>query len=139
MIEIDPRWRTSSVMDLADEVRRDESRMPALADALSDAGCTDEDLLDRCRNRKNVYLVAASILGGDAAESFRWIDNFSGWVDSDFDEIMQLAGSGDWKTQYGGDSWRDTWYDNEGQFWEHYERLTGKESESKHTLFSCAC
>ena len=44
-------WLTDTVVALASNIwaARDYSAMPILADALQDAGCTDEALLDHCR------------------------------------------------------------------------------------------
>jgi hypothetical protein len=44
-------WRTSTAVALARQMyeARDFSAMPILADALQDAGCTDDDVLDHCR------------------------------------------------------------------------------------------
>ena len=46
-----PEWRTSTVLALAQQMydARDFSGMPILADALQDAGCTDEAILMHCR------------------------------------------------------------------------------------------
>jgi hypothetical protein len=47
----DPRWRTSTVLDLARTIRDDRAfdRMPILADALLDADCDAEAVLRHCR------------------------------------------------------------------------------------------
>jgi hypothetical protein len=49
---VDPAWRTSTVTALARGVyeSRDFSAMPILADALQDAGCDSEDILNHCRS-----------------------------------------------------------------------------------------
>src|SRR5262249_54145742 len=50
-VALDPRWLTASVLDLA-RVTYDErafERMPILADALMDAGCDNDDILNHCR------------------------------------------------------------------------------------------
>ncbi|MDY3557619.1 hypothetical protein R5W23_000146 [Gemmata sp. JC673] len=46
-----PEWRTETVLALAREMyeSRDFSAMPILADALQDAGCNNEDVLNHCR------------------------------------------------------------------------------------------
>ena len=46
-----PRWRTTDVRALARGIHRDQAfdRLPILADALQDAGCDDEDVLNHCR------------------------------------------------------------------------------------------
>jgi hypothetical protein len=46
-----PAWRTSDVLLLARGIYDDRAfdRMPILADALQDAGCGSEDVLDHCR------------------------------------------------------------------------------------------
>jgi hypothetical protein len=48
---LDPEWLTSTVAALASRMyeSRDFGAMPILADALQDAGCTNDDILDHCR------------------------------------------------------------------------------------------
>ena len=47
-----PEWRTDTVLALAGRMyeSRDFGTMPILADALQDAGCDSDDLLDHCRS-----------------------------------------------------------------------------------------
>jgi hypothetical protein len=47
-----PAWRTSTAVALAAQMyeSREFSAMPILADALQDAGCDSEDVLDHCRD-----------------------------------------------------------------------------------------
>jgi hypothetical protein len=50
-VTIDPAWQTVNVLALAQSIYTDRAfeRMPILADALEDAGCTNADILDHCR------------------------------------------------------------------------------------------
>ena len=50
-VSINPVWLTSAVVDLSEAVYADRAfdRLPILADALEDAGCTDPAILDHCR------------------------------------------------------------------------------------------
>ena len=50
-VTLDPRWLTSSVLDLSRTIydERVFERMPILADALMDAGCDSDELIDHCR------------------------------------------------------------------------------------------
>jgi hypothetical protein len=50
-VSIDPSWQTATVTSLAQAIydERAFDRMPALADALEDAGCTNHDILAHCR------------------------------------------------------------------------------------------
>jgi hypothetical protein len=47
----DPSWLTSTVVSFARQMYefRDFSAMPILADALQDAGCDNEEILNHCR------------------------------------------------------------------------------------------
>jgi len=46
-----PAWRTETVVALASQMyeSRDFGAMPILADALQDAGCDNDDILNHCR------------------------------------------------------------------------------------------
>ncbi|HVL14590.1 MAG TPA: hypothetical protein VM529_18600 [Gemmata sp.] len=48
---LDSSWLTSTVAALTQQMyeSRDFSAMPILADALQDAGCTSDDILNHCR------------------------------------------------------------------------------------------
>jgi hypothetical protein len=50
-VAFDPAWLTPTVLTLARSIResRDFGAMPILADAIQDAGCDNEDVLDHCR------------------------------------------------------------------------------------------
>jgi hypothetical protein len=54
----DPAWRTSTVVAVTRGMyeSRDFSAMPILADALQDAGCTSDDILDHCRDPKQPHV-----------------------------------------------------------------------------------
>jgi len=48
---IDPQWQSSTVTTFAQAIYDDRAfdRLPILADALEDAGCTDASILEHCR------------------------------------------------------------------------------------------
>jgi hypothetical protein len=50
-VDFSPVWRTDTVLALATQMyeSREFSAMPILADALQDAGCDNEDVLNHCR------------------------------------------------------------------------------------------
>jgi len=50
-VPLDPAWLTSTVQNLAAAIYTDRAfdRLPILADALEDAGCTNADVLGHCR------------------------------------------------------------------------------------------
>jgi hypothetical protein len=50
-VTINPSWLTSTVLALANQMydSRDFSAMPILADALQEAGCDNQDILNHCR------------------------------------------------------------------------------------------
>ena len=52
-VALDPAWRTSAVVALAQAVydRRAFKRMPKLADALEEAGCTGAEILAHCQSQ----------------------------------------------------------------------------------------
>jgi len=52
------QWRTDTAVALAKQMydSRDFSAMPILADALQDAGCDNDDILNHCRDPKQVHV-----------------------------------------------------------------------------------
>jgi hypothetical protein len=50
-VSFDPAWRMGNVLSLAQAIydERAFERLPILADALEDAGCTNADVLGHCR------------------------------------------------------------------------------------------
>jgi hypothetical protein len=57
-VAFNPAWRTSTVVALAKGMygSRDFSAMPILADALQDAGCDSDDILDHCRDANATHV-----------------------------------------------------------------------------------
>ena len=50
-VTLDPAWLTPTVKQLAEAIYQERAfeRMPILADALSDGGCDNQDILNHCR------------------------------------------------------------------------------------------
>lgn len=50
-LALDPAWRTFTVTQLAEAIYQERAfdRLPILADALEEAGCTQRDILNHCR------------------------------------------------------------------------------------------
>jgi hypothetical protein len=57
-VAADPSWLTSTVVVLARQMyeSRDFSAMPILADALQDAGCDNDDILNHCRDTTALHV-----------------------------------------------------------------------------------
>ena len=57
-VSFDPVWRTSTAVAISKGMydSRDFSAMPILADALQDAGCENEDVLNHCRAADGVHV-----------------------------------------------------------------------------------
>jgi len=57
-VAVDPSWLTSTVLALARGIYNEKAfdRMPILADALQDAGCEHDDILNHCRDEKQVHV-----------------------------------------------------------------------------------
>jgi hypothetical protein len=51
-VVLDPRWRTSTVIDLATAIYEEIAfdRLPILSDALMDAGCDSDEMIKHCRS-----------------------------------------------------------------------------------------
>jgi hypothetical protein len=59
-------WRTSTVLSLAQQMyeSRDFGAMPILADALQDAGCDNEDILNHCRDTNATHVRGCWVIDG---------------------------------------------------------------------------
>jgi hypothetical protein len=57
-VSLEEAWLTSDVLALAHGIYDDRAfdRMPILADALQDAGCTNDDILSHCRDANQVHV-----------------------------------------------------------------------------------
>ncbi len=57
-VKFDKEWRTSTAVALAKQMYQsnDFSAMPILADALQDAGCDNEEVLNHCRDAKQPHI-----------------------------------------------------------------------------------
>jgi hypothetical protein len=57
-ISFSPEWRTSTAVALAQQMyeSRDFSAMPILADALQEAGCDNDDILNHCRDASATHV-----------------------------------------------------------------------------------
>jgi hypothetical protein len=57
-VVVDPNWLTSTVVALAKGIYEERAfdRMPILADALQDAGCDNDDILNHCRDAKQTHV-----------------------------------------------------------------------------------
>jgi hypothetical protein len=63
-VPLDPLWLTSDVQALARGIYEERAfdRMPILADALQDAGCTNEDVLNHCRDANAAHVRGCWVL-----------------------------------------------------------------------------
>jgi hypothetical protein len=57
-VSFSPEWRTDTALSLAKQMyeSRDFSAMPILADAIQDAGCDSEDILNHCRDANQPHV-----------------------------------------------------------------------------------
>jgi hypothetical protein len=68
-VTLDSAWLTSTVLALAQQMydSHDFSAMPILADAFMDSGCDNDEILNHCRDPKQVHVrgcwVVDAILG----------------------------------------------------------------------------
>jgi hypothetical protein len=66
VVAVEPEWLTTDVLALARGIydERAFDRMPILADALQDAGCANEDVLDHCRATAVTHVRGCWVLDG---------------------------------------------------------------------------
>jgi hypothetical protein len=57
-VALSPAWRTSTVVGIASQMydSREFHAMPILADAIQDAGCEDEAILQHCRDENGIHV-----------------------------------------------------------------------------------
>lgn len=57
-VSLNPAWLTPDVLSLARGIYEERTfdRMPILADALQDAGCTNDDILNHCREENHTHV-----------------------------------------------------------------------------------
>jgi hypothetical protein len=57
-VTFDPAWHTDTAVAIASGMydSRDFSAMPILADALQDAGCENDDILNHCREANGIHV-----------------------------------------------------------------------------------
>jgi hypothetical protein len=65
-VAFSPEWRTDTAVSLAHQMyeSRDFSPMPILADALQDAGCENDDVLDHCRDASLTHVRGCWVVDG---------------------------------------------------------------------------
>jgi len=70
-VTFDAEWRTSTAIALAKHIyeSRDFSAMPILADALQDAGCDNDDVLNHCRDPQQVHVRGCWVVDGILGKS----------------------------------------------------------------------
>ncbi len=63
-VAVEPDWLTSDVLLLAQGIYDEKAfdRMPILADALQDAGCANDDVLNHCRDAVQVHVRGCWVL-----------------------------------------------------------------------------
>jgi hypothetical protein len=77
-----PQWRTSTVCALCRRMldTREFDALPILADALQDAGCTDNELLTRCQDSELKPVLAERLVNlvysDETAAAVRWLEQF---------------------------------------------------------------
>jgi hypothetical protein len=65
-VAFSPTWRTSTAVTVARQMydAREFSAMPILADALQDAGCDSDDVLNHCREVGAVHVRGCWVVDG---------------------------------------------------------------------------
>ena len=155
------KYRTPAVVGLCMAMREDNeySLAPILADALEDANCPDQELLDLLRSllsdveaQRLVALIhsdktataVATIVG--IAEDLG--PNSSEYGEQPMDYSVLMAGANNWLlggdeviVQIGSESWRGMFPSRAAKFWEAYTSVTGKPlgKVNRGTFFSCSC
>lgn len=165
---IDPKWRTATVVALCESMRQEDdfSALPILADALQDAGCDAEPLLNKLRSFLHSYVNAATltaiILSAESEDAVVSLIGFPIGNDCPDYEVLVAAALGrhqdNSSSEYDPDNYsgyflsenngehlhfrgRDAHGEIPPEFWDKIEIAFGlkipDESRAKH--FSCSC
>jgi hypothetical protein len=94
-MRFDPSWRTSTVVSLATGIMQDGSFdvMPILADALQDAGCDNEILLEHCRHgtEHTTWCWVLELVTPPPAPEPPVIESLSGLPESDIEAMSRVS------------------------------------------------
>lgn len=153
-------WRNWNVTALCEAMRKDQdwSNLPILADALEDAGCRDQDMLDKLRRggleEWEEQRLVALIRSEESAAAVRWLEQLVKWINYSGEEphnYEYVIGQGYNGVKEGGmffssDDGADYFRESEANVQEFYrnwslatgEQLPGEEKQREIT-FSCAC
>ena len=66
MVDFNPEWLTRTVQSMMNQALFDRSLLPIVADALEDAHCDSQYLIEYCRTGSSARHVAAIVLGAYA-------------------------------------------------------------------------
>jgi len=160
---MNPTWRTETVVALCRRMLdlRDFSAMPILADALQEAGCTDEVLLAQCQDPKLEQVEAerlANLLFSDeTASAVAWLEKFGVDISYeteddeppmyDYASVVAVgqegATSGEmfFGTDAGADFFREG-EENTREFFRNWSLVTGRpvpEEVKANLAVGCAC
>lgn len=151
-VEIDPRWRSSTVIDLCRAMFEsgDWDRLPILSDALMDAGCDNQELIAACQSEKEpafAMRIAANVLGGEHAEAIKWLEQFADSYNFSWVQMIGVGeGTEDYVVAMGRDLHGAGELDDgeEGKFWQCIKLLTGKNKREDDedwydNIWSCSC
>jgi len=158
---MNPQWRTSTVLALCQRMldTREFDALPILADALQDAGCTDDELRKQCQDPSLDTISAERLVNlvysEETAAAVRWLEDFAreiGYEDEDeetysYDSIIEIGRSGatgrgmHFWTDAGANFFRDG-EDNLHEFFRNWSLVTGvwvSEDDQEKINVGCAC
>lgn len=160
---MNPTWRTETVVALCRRMLdlRDFRAMPILADALQEAGCTDEDLLTACQSptltRVQAERLANELYSEETAAAVAWLEQFGRDISYevvdgeepmyDYESVIAVgeegATSGEmfFGTDEGADFFREG-EENTREFFRNWSLVTGKpvpEEVQVNLSVACAC
>jgi hypothetical protein len=158
-----PEWRTNTVVLLCQSMReaQDYAATPILADALQDAGCDDEALLDALRGELPFWSAerqVARIYSDETAAAVDWVETFVADLGEGGDpgnlpvmtyELLMKGArafnAGD-KHPFGDGSmhWSSESDEREHEFWAAFQKVTGSRTNFeiatlRRPFFACHC